>query len=61
MISLVTFQQLCTPLCQAADAGNAVALAFLGKMHLEGGQTVAQNNETALKYFKKAAGRSPGP
>ena len=52
---------MCTPLCQAADAGNAVALAFLGKMHLEGGQTVAQNNETALKYFKKAAGRSPGP
>ena len=40
---------------QAADAGNAVAMAFLGKMYLEGGEAVAQNNETALKYFKKAA------
>ena len=41
---------------QAADAGNAVAMAFLGKMYLEGGEAVAQNNETALRYFKKAAG-----
>ena len=40
---------------QAADAGNAIAMAFLGKMYLEGGDAVAQNNETALKYFKKAA------
>merc|ERR1712112_149954 len=30
-------------------------MAFLGKMYLEGGDAVAQNNETALKYFKKAA------
>ena len=31
-------------------------MAFLGKMYLEGGEAVAQSNETALKYFKKAAG-----
>ena len=32
-----------------------MAMAFLGKMYLEGGGVVAQNNETALKYFNKAA------
>ena len=36
--------------------GNAIAMAFLGKMYLEGGEAVAQNNETAFKYFKTAAG-----
>jgi hypothetical protein len=39
----------------AADAGNANALAFLGKMYLEGNEAVQQNNDTALKYFSKAA------
>ena len=38
---------------QAADSGNAVAMAFLGKMYLEGSDIVNQNNETAFMYFKK--------
>ena len=40
---------------QAADAGNAIAMVFLSKMYLEGGEAVVQNNEKALKNFKKAA------
>ena len=40
---------------QAADAGNAIAMVFLGKMYLEGSEAVVQNNEKALKDFKKAA------
>ena len=35
---------------EAAEAGNAVAMAFLGKMYLE-----EHNNDTAFKYFRKAA------
>lgn len=34
----------------AANAGNAVALAFLGKIYLEG-----NNNQDAFKFFTKAA------
>lgn len=40
---------------QAANAGNAVAMAFLGKIYLEGSENIKADNETALKYFKKAA------
>ena len=40
---------------QAAHAGNPVAMAFLGKMHLEGSDVVKQDNDTAMMYFKKAA------
>ena len=43
-------------LSQHFPVGNAIAMAFLGKMYLEGGEAVQQNNETALKYFKAAAG-----
>ncbi|KAJ8880540.1 hypothetical protein PR048_017010 [Dryococelus australis] len=35
---------------QAAGAGSAVAMAFLGKIHLEQG-----DNKTALDYFQRAA------
>ncbi|XP_063222247.1 protein sel-1 homolog 1 isoform X4 [Bacillus rossius redtenbacheri] len=35
---------------QAAGAGNAIATAFLGKIHLEQG-----DNKTALEYFQRAA------
>ncbi|XP_066282750.1 protein sel-1 homolog 1-like isoform X2 [Branchiostoma lanceolatum] len=41
---------------QAAAAGNANAMAFLGKMHSEGaGDAVKPDNNTAFQYFKKAA------
>lgn len=40
---------------QAANTGNANAMAFLGKMFLEGGPVVSQSNDTALKYFTMAA------
>ena len=40
---------------QAAESGNAVAMAFLGKIYLEGSDVVEQNNDTAFAYFKKAA------
>jgi TPR repeat protein len=40
---------------QAAESGNAVAMAFLGKIYLEGSDIVQQNNDTAFAYFKKAA------
>ncbi|XP_078590319.1 protein sel-1 homolog 1-like isoform X2 [Branchiostoma floridae x Branchiostoma japonicum] len=41
---------------QAAAAGNANAMAFLGKMHSEGaGEAVKPDNSTAFQYFKKAA------
>ena len=36
---------------QAADSGNAVAMAFLGKMYLEGSDIVSQSNDTAFMYF----------
>ena len=48
-------QQALSYFLQAANAGNPVAMAFLGKMYLEGSDVVEQNNETALTYFKKAA------
>ena len=38
---------------QAVHAGNPVAMAFLGKMHLEGSDVVKQDNDTAMMYFKK--------
>ena len=39
----------------AADSGNPVAMAFIGKMYLEGSDVVKQDNDTAFLYFKKAA------
>ena len=30
-------------------------MAFLGKMYLEGGEAVAQSNDTALEYSKNSA------
>lgn len=40
----------------AAEAGNPIAMAFLGKIYLEGhGNAIKQDNQTAFKYFKKAA------
>ncbi|XP_015677861.1 protein sel-1 homolog 2 [Protobothrops mucrosquamatus] len=39
---------------KAANAGNAAGMAFIGKMYLYG-NTVTQNNVTALKFFTKAA------
>jgi len=44
---------------QAAEAGNANAMAFLGKMHLEGSPSLIKaSNETAFNYFKKSADKS---
>lgn len=40
---------------QAANAGNAIAMAYLGKIYLDGSDEIKQDNETALKYFKKAS------
>lgn len=62
---------------QAANAGNAIAMAYLGKVcyhiivayqvmnnsceyfiiqiYLDGSDDIKQDNETALKYFKKAS------
>ncbi len=40
---------------QAAESGNSVAMAFLGKMYLDGSDAVRQDNDTAFAYFKKAA------
>ena len=48
-------QQALNYFMQAANAGNPVAMAFLGKMYLEGSDVVEQNNDTAFNYFKKAA------
>ena len=39
----------------AADAGNAQAYAYLGKMYFDGTVATPRNNELAYKYFKKAA------
>ncbi|CAB4053949.1 SEL1 [Lepeophtheirus salmonis] len=39
---------------RGADAGNPVAMAYLGKLYLEG-EVVEQSNETALLYFSKSA------
>ena len=44
---------LCWPHLTLQSAGNA--MAFLGKMYLEGGEAVAQSNDTALKYSKNSA------
>merc|ERR1719431_1684847 len=38
---------------QAADAGNAVAMAFLGKMYLDG-KGVTKDYKKAFEYFQKA-------
>lgn len=43
---------------QAADAGNAVAMAFLGAV-FRGGEAVGQNNETALNTQKAASLGNP--
>ena len=40
---------------KAAEAGNANALGYLGKIYSEGTETIKQNNVTALRYFKQAA------
>nr|XP_018909659.1 PREDICTED: protein sel-1 homolog 1-like [Bemisia tabaci] len=40
----------------AAESGNAIALAFLGKIYMEGnGDNIKQDNLTAFMYFKQAA------
>lgn len=39
---------------QAAAQGNAVSMAYLGQIYVDG-LGVAQNNETALEYFRKAS------
>lgn len=33
----------------AANAGNAVAMAFLGKIYLEGSENIQANTDTAFK------------
>ncbi|XP_006723711.1 protein sel-1 homolog 2 isoform X2 [Homo sapiens] len=42
---------------KAAKAGSANAMAFIGKMYLEGNAAVPQNNATAFKYFSMAASK----
>ncbi|XP_063659079.1 protein sel-1 homolog 2 isoform X10 [Pan troglodytes] len=42
---------------KAAKAGSANAMAFIGKMYLEGNAAVPQNNTTAFKYFSMAASK----
>jgi len=43
---------------RAAESGNNYAMAYLGKMYLEGdgnGELIKQDNQTAIHYFKMAA------
>ncbi|XP_035865447.1 protein sel-1 homolog 2 isoform X2 [Phyllostomus discolor] len=42
---------------KAAKAGSANAMAFIGKMYLEGNDAAPQNNATAFKYFSMAANK----
>lgn len=42
---------------QAAEAGDADAMAHLGNMHANGAAGVAQDNATAMSWFWKAADR----
>ncbi|XP_078227507.1 protein sel-1 homolog 2 isoform X9 [Callithrix jacchus] len=42
---------------KAAKAGSANAMAFIGKMYLEGNAAAPQNNATAFKYFSVAASK----
>ncbi|XP_063558247.1 protein sel-1 homolog 2 isoform X12 [Gorilla gorilla gorilla] len=42
---------------KAAKAGSANAMAFIGKMYLEGNAAMPQNNATAFKYFSMAASK----
>ncbi|XP_026311906.1 protein sel-1 homolog 2 isoform X3 [Piliocolobus tephrosceles] len=42
---------------KAAKAGSANAMAFIGKMYLEGNAAAPQNNATAFKYFSTAASK----
>ncbi|XP_010632404.1 protein sel-1 homolog 2 isoform X2 [Fukomys damarensis] len=42
---------------KAAKAGSANAMAFIGKMYLEGNAAAPQNNATAFKYFSMAANK----
>ncbi|XP_029392483.1 protein sel-1 homolog 2 isoform X2 [Mus pahari] len=42
---------------KAAKAGSANAMAFIGKMYLEGNTAAPQNNATAFKYFSMAASK----
>ncbi|XP_029418257.1 protein sel-1 homolog 2 isoform X8 [Nannospalax galili] len=46
---------------KAAKAGSANAMAFIGKMYLEGNPAAPQNNATAFKYFSMAANKSGQP
>ena len=39
----------------AAEAGNAGAYAFLGKMYLDGTQATPQDNPRAFEFFMKSA------
>jgi TPR repeat protein len=43
---------------RAADANNPIAMAFLGKMYLEGNDAVEADNATALRWFQQAAEQS---
>ncbi|ELW69957.1 Protein sel-1 like protein 2 [Tupaia chinensis] len=43
---------------KAAKAGSANAMAFIGKMYLEGNAAAPQNNATAFKYFSMAANKN---
>ncbi|XP_060239144.1 protein sel-1 homolog 2 isoform X2 [Meriones unguiculatus] len=42
---------------KAAKAGSANAMAFIGKMYLEGNAAAPQSNVTAFKYFSMAASK----
>lgn len=39
----------------AAEASNANAYAYLGKMYLDGSPSTPADNTTAFQYFKRAA------
>lgn len=54
-MTFCTFQRALNYFLHAAEAGNANAMAFLGKMYSEGSHSVLANNLTAFNYFKKAA------
>jgi SEL1 protein len=40
---------------RAAEGKNYYAMAYLGKLYLEGGPHIKQDNQTAYRYFKTAA------
>lgn len=40
---------------RAADGGNYYAMAYLGKLYLEGSPLIKQDNQTAFRHFKLSA------